>query len=107
MKIKDKENVGKGSKAPMKEVLKNTVGNSNFRNVIILLSMWNIACCFTISFMGTKDVLYWIGYIYRYWHLYNDESSAKIYKQAPAETRKYISRNKVINRERRRLFSPE
>lgn len=36
----------------------------------------------------SKDVLYWIGYIYRYWHFYNDESSAKIYKQASAETMK-------------------
>lgn len=33
-----------------------------------------------------KDVLYWIGYIYRYWHYYTDEDSAKIYKQAPVET---------------------
>ena len=24
-----------------------------------------------------KDVLYWIGYIYRYWHYYTGESSAK------------------------------
>ena len=36
----------------------------------------------------SKDVLYWIGYIYRYWHYYNNEDSAKIYKQAPAETMK-------------------
>lgn len=35
-----------------------------------------------------KDVLYWIGYIYRYWHYYTDEDSAKIYKQAPVETMK-------------------
>ena len=34
------------------------------------------------------DVLYWIGYIYRYWHCYNGEDSAKIYKQAPVETMK-------------------
>ena len=34
------------------------------------------------------DVLYWIGYIYRYWHYYNGEDSAKIYKQAPAQTMK-------------------
>lgn len=34
------------------------------------------------------DVLYWIGYIYRYWHYYNGEDSAKIYKQAPALTMK-------------------
>ena len=35
-----------------------------------------------------KDVLYWIGYIYRYWHYHNGEDSAKIYKQAPVETMK-------------------
>ncbi|MBQ6862991.1 MAG: hypothetical protein IJO14_02010 [Clostridia bacterium] len=36
----------------------------------------------------SKDVLYWIGYIYRYWHYYTGEDSAKIYKQAPYETMK-------------------
>lgn len=36
----------------------------------------------------SKDVLYWIGYIYRYWHYYSNEDSAQIYKQAPAETMK-------------------
>lgn len=35
-----------------------------------------------------KDVLYWIGYIYRYWHYYTGEESAKIYKQAPSDTMK-------------------
>ncbi len=34
------------------------------------------------------DVLYWIGYIYRYWHYYNGEDSAAIYKQAPVEIMK-------------------
>ena len=33
-----------------------------------------------------KDVLYWIGYLYRYWHYYVGENSAEIYKQAPVET---------------------
>ena len=33
-----------------------------------------------------KDILYWIGYLYRYWHYYTGETSAKIYKQAPVET---------------------
>lgn len=33
-----------------------------------------------------KDVLYWIGYLYRYWHFYTGESSSRIYKQAPAHT---------------------
>lgn len=34
----------------------------------------------------SKDVLYWIGYLYRYWHYYTNEDSAKIYKQAPVGT---------------------
>jgi len=33
-----------------------------------------------------KDVLYWIGYLYRYWHCYTGENSVKIYKQASVET---------------------
>ena len=41
----------------------------------------------------SADVLYWIGYIYRYWHYYNGEDSAKIYKQAPAQT---MERNYMI-----------
>jgi hypothetical protein len=36
----------------------------------------------------SKDVLYWIGYLYRYWHYYTNEDSAKIYKQAPVGTMK-------------------
>ena len=30
-----------------------------------------------------KEVMYWIGYIYRYWHYYTNESSARILRQAP------------------------
>ena len=36
----------------------------------------------------SKDILYWIGYLYRYWHDYTGEDSAKIYKQAPVKTMK-------------------
>ena len=36
----------------------------------------------------SADVIYWIGYLYRYWHFYTDEGSSKIYKQAPVETMK-------------------
>ncbi len=36
----------------------------------------------------SKDVLYWIGYLYRYWHFYTGEKSSLIYKQAPVETMK-------------------
>ena len=35
-----------------------------------------------------KDVLYWIGYIYRYWHYYSGEDSVKILRKAPVETMK-------------------
>lgn len=33
-----------------------------------------------------KDVLFWTGYVYRYWHFFTNEMSCKIYKQAPFET---------------------
>lgn len=33
-----------------------------------------------------KETLYWIGYIYRYWHFYTSEYSYEIYKQANAKT---------------------
>ena len=36
----------------------------------------------------SKDVLYWIGYIYRYWHYYSGEDSKNIYKQAAVEVMK-------------------
>lgn len=34
----------------------------------------------------TSEVMYWIGYTYRYWHYYTGESSHDIYKTADAET---------------------
>jgi len=34
----------------------------------------------------SKDVLFWIGYVYRYWHFLTGEDSNKIYKQAPFKT---------------------
>ncbi len=33
-----------------------------------------------------KEVLYWSGYLYRFWHFTTDENSKEIYKQAPVET---------------------
>lgn len=33
-----------------------------------------------------KDILFWMGYVYRYWHYYTGETSSKIYKQASFET---------------------
>lgn len=36
----------------------------------------------------TENQLYWIGYLYRYWHYYTGESSREIYRQAPVCTMK-------------------
>ena len=36
------------------------------------------------------ETLYWIGYLYRYWHIYTGESCRKIYKQAPAKTMRIV-----------------
>ena len=32
-----------------------------------------------------EETIYWIGYIYRYWHYVTGESSKEIYKQAPVK----------------------
>ena len=36
----------------------------------------------------TEELIYWIGYIYRYWHYVTGESSKEIYKQAPVRVMK-------------------
>jgi len=36
----------------------------------------------------SPEVLYWIGYIYRYWACSRNEKSKKIYRHAPAKTMK-------------------
>ncbi|MEY8266659.1 hypothetical protein AALA79_09865 [Lachnospiraceae bacterium 64-25] len=33
-----------------------------------------------------QEVMYWAGYLYRYWHYYTNESSREIYQMAPAKT---------------------
>ena len=33
-----------------------------------------------------KDILFWTGYVYRYWHYLTGDSSAKIYRIADANT---------------------
>lgn len=35
-----------------------------------------------------EEMIYWIGYIYRYWHYVTEESSKEIYKQAPVKVMK-------------------
>jgi len=45
---------------PLSVVFKNIIGNRNFRNVILLTIMWDVARYFTIGFMGTfktKDLV--------------------------------------------------
>lgn len=34
----------------------------------------------------STETLYWMGYLYRYWHFFKGESSAKIYRQANLKT---------------------
>ena len=44
-----------------------------------------------LNVVGEKynsDVLYWIGYLYRYWACSRKESSRKMYRYAPAKTMK-------------------
>ena len=36
----------------------------------------------------TEELIYWIGYIYRYWHYVTGESSKEIYKHAPVKVMK-------------------
>lgn len=36
------------------------------------------------------ETLYWIGYLYRYWHIYTGESSRRILRQAPARTMRVV-----------------
>ena len=36
------------------------------------------------------ETLYWIGYLYRYWHIYKGENSREIYRQAPAKTMRIV-----------------
>ena len=36
----------------------------------------------------SPECIYWIGYIYRYWHYMTGESSKEIYKQAPVKVMK-------------------
>ena len=36
----------------------------------------------------SPEVLYWIGYLYRYWACTRSEQSKRIYRQAPAKTMK-------------------
>lgn len=36
----------------------------------------------------SPEMMYWMGYLYRYWHYYKQESSVKIYRQANVKTMK-------------------
>lgn len=36
----------------------------------------------------SSEMMYWIGYIYRYWHYYKNAPSTKIYRQADFKTMK-------------------
>ncbi len=49
---------------PFRDVLRNTLGNQNFRNVVIMISLYDIARYLTIGFLGTfktQDLLLSVG----------------------------------------------
>ena len=48
----------------------------------------------------SEELIYWIGYIYRYWHYDTRESSKEIYKYAPVKIMKQ-------NYERLYMMTPE
>ncbi len=48
----------------------------------------------------TEEQIYWIGYIYRYWHYVTGESSKEIYRLAPLKVMKQ-------NYERLYMMTPE
>lgn len=50
------------------------------------LSEENAATLVKGSDLYDNETLYWIGYLYRYWHYYTGETSKEIYKQASAST---------------------
>lgn len=63
MRIKNQK-IEKTQSAPLKVVFKETVGNKNFRNVIIMTIMWDVARYTTLGFMGTfktNDLLLSLG----------------------------------------------
>ncbi len=47
----------KGSNASMSEVMKNTLGNKNFRHIVILMILWDAGRYFTIGFLGTYKIV--------------------------------------------------
>ena len=57
MLIKNTKREKKQSESvPLREMLANTVGNRNFRSVILLTILWNVASYTTLGFLGTYQV---------------------------------------------------
>lgn len=55
-----KEEAPEDSTIPLKDVFKNTIANKDFRNIIILTVLWDVARYFTVGFMGifkTKELM--------------------------------------------------
>lgn len=57
---KEDEAEHEAERVPLKEVIINTLGNKNFRSIIILTVLWEVARYFTVGFMGvykTNDLM--------------------------------------------------
>lgn len=60
----EKQDLGAMQHVPFREVIKNTLGNRSFVNVIILTVLWDIARYMTLGFLGTfktNDLLLSVG----------------------------------------------
>ncbi len=53
---KDVQPAVKEPPVPFREVLKNTLGNKSFRNVVILAVLWNMTAYMTVGFLGTYKI---------------------------------------------------
>ena len=53
---KDVTPAAKAPVVPFREVLKNTLGNKNYRNVVILTVLWYIAAYLSTGFLGTYKI---------------------------------------------------
>ena len=59
----------------------------------LLAELTDTAALPTSGTVYDTEVLYWSGYLYRFWHFATGEDSREIYRQAPAET---MQRNYLI-----------
>ena len=56
IKKQTRETAEKREIVPMREVIKNTMGNRNFRSVVVLTILWDVARYVTVGFLGVYRI---------------------------------------------------